>query len=54
MLKTLKKINNIMRVLFVGFTAIFALTKIFDVTPKKTIENTESAEPITSEFDDIW
>jgi hypothetical protein len=54
MIETLKKVNNALRIIFIGFTVVFALAKIFDVKPKTNFENTESGEPATSEFDEIW
>ena len=54
MLETLKKVNNILRIIFIGATAVFALAKIFDVVPKQKIDIGDSAEPVTSEFDEIW
>lgn len=55
MINTLKKINNALRILFIGFTVIFALTKIFNVNPKKNVVTGENnAEYVTSEFDEIW
>lgn len=54
MFETLKKVNNVLRIIFIGCTAVFALVKIFDVVPKKNIDNIESGEPVTSEFDEIW
>lgn len=54
MLETLKRVNNILRIIFIGATAVFALVKIFDIVPKKSIDVKEDAEPVTSEFDEIW
>lgn len=55
MIRTLKKINNILRILFIGFTGIFALSKIFHTAPEKyTVAGENDAEHITSEFDEIW
>lgn len=54
MLETLRRVNNILRIIFVGATAVFALVKIFDIVPKKNIDITDDAEPVTSEFDEIW
>ena len=54
MIETLKKVNNILRIMFIGATAIFAIVKIFDIAPKQNFDNTIDAEPVTSEFDEIW
>lgn len=54
MFETLKKVNNALRIIFVGFTVIFALVKIFDIAPKNDFRNTENDEQATSEFDEIW
>lgn len=54
MLETLRKVNNILRIIFIGATAVFALAKIFDVVPKQSADTADGAEPVTSEFDEIW
>lgn len=55
MLKTIKKINNVLRVVFIGFIAIYGIAKTFKVVPRKTKKVEEgAAEHSTSEFDEIW
>lgn len=55
MLRTLKKINNVLRVLFIGFIALYTIAKVFRIVPKDdTGISTENAEHATSEFDEIW
>ncbi len=54
MWETLKKVNNALRIIFIGFTVIFALAKVLNVSPERNLKNTESGEPVTSEFDEIW
>ena len=34
MIKAIKKLNRILRVLFIGFIVIYGLVKIFDIVPK--------------------
>lgn len=55
MIKAIKKVNKILRVLFIGFIVIYGLVKIFDIVPKAKHERAEeSAEEAVSEFDEIW
>lgn len=55
MIKAFKKINNILRILFIGCTGLYALTKIFHSVPEKhKVTGEEDTEHITSEFDEIW
>lgn len=55
MIKTFKKINNILRIAFIGFTGIFALVKILGArSEKNSIAGGNDTEHITSEFDEIW
>ena len=53
MCETLKKVNNALRIVFIGFVAIFALAKVFNLIPETKAEN-KASEPVTSEFDEIW
>lgn len=55
MLKTLKKINSVLRVVFIGFVVLYGIVKIFDVVPKETGKKKKgNIEHSTSEFDEIW
>ena len=55
MYQTLKKINKIMRVFFIGFIAIYGIVKIFDIVPKNRKEKpVADSDPATSEFDELW
>ena len=55
MYQTLKKINKIMRVFFIGFIAIYGIVKIFDIVPKYRKEKpVADSDPATSEFDELW
>ena len=51
---TFKKVNSALRIIFIGFTVLFALAKVLGATSEKSFRNTESDEQITSEFDEIW
>ena len=53
MLDMIKKINNVLRFVFIGFIAIYGIVKIFDVVPKQKKQET-AAEDRTSEFDELW
>lgn len=50
----IKKVNSVLRVVFIGFIAIYGIVKIFDVVPKKKKQQPASAEKRTSEFDELW
>lgn len=53
MMETLRSVTNALRLVFIGFTLIFALVKVLDVAPKKNVIDIDG-EPATSEFDEIW
>lgn len=53
MLNMIKKINKVLRVIFIGFIAIYGIVKIFDIVPKEKRQET-AAEDRTSEFDELW
>lgn len=54
MFDKIKKLNSILRVVFIGFIAIYGIIKIFDVVPKQKKQRSVSAEKRTSEFDELW
>lgn len=54
MLDMIKKINKVLRVVFIGFVAIYGIVKIFDIVPKEKKQRTAAAEERTSEFDELW
>ncbi len=55
MIKMIKKLNKILRVLFIGFIVIYGIVKIFDFVPKAKKESVGgTAEDAASEFDEIW
>ena len=55
MLDVLKTINKVLRIVFIGFVGITAITKLFDFkSEEKTVIADEDREYITSEFDEIW
>lgn len=55
MLKTLKKINSVLRVVCIGFVVLYGIVKIFDVVPKENDKKRRgNTEHNTSEFDEIW
>ena len=51
MFDKIKKLNSILRVVFIGFIAIYGIVKIFDVVPKNKTQQSVSTEKSTSEFD---
>lgn len=53
MCETLKKVNNALRIVFIGFIAVISLVKVFDLAPEKKAAK-DASEPVTSEFDEIW
>lgn len=55
MLDKIKKMNKILRVVFIGFIAVYGVLKIFDVVPKeKKKDRIIDTERRTSEFDELW
>lgn len=51
----LKKINKVLRIIFVGFILIYGIIKIFDVVPKINEEKrVRHGDHTTSEFDELW
>ena len=51
----LKKINKVLRVVFIGFIVIYGIIKIFDVVPKGDGEKkARHVDNTTSEFDELW
>ena len=54
MFDKIKKLNSILRVVFIGFIAIYGIVKIFDVVPKKKTQQSVSTEKRTSELDELW
>ena len=50
----LKKINKVLRTVFIGFILIYTIVKIFDVVPKDTKEKrVRHVDKTTSEFDEL-
>lgn len=55
MLDVLKTVNKILRVVFIGFIAVAAIAKAFDIKPaEKAVVSGDEDEYTTSEFDEIW
>jgi hypothetical protein len=56
MLDVLKTVNKILRVVFIGFIAITAIAKVFDIKKPadKITASGDEDEYNTSEFDEIW
>lgn len=51
----LKKINKVLRIIFIGFILIYGIVKIFDVVPKEKEEKrVRHVDKTTSEFDELW
>ena len=55
MVEVFKTVNKILRVIFIGFVGIIAITKIFDIkSDNKEIIEMDENDYATSEFDEIW
>lgn len=54
MLKMFKKLNRILRVVFIGFIVLYGVVKIFDVVPKQKKDKGLKDTDGISEFDEIW
>lgn len=54
MLEVFKTVNKCLRIIFIGFIAIAALIKVFDIKPKEEATFIDEEDCATSEFDEIW
>lgn len=55
MLDFFKTVNKVLRIVFIGFVAIFAIAEAFNIkSGKKETIIIDESEYVTSEFDDIW